>query len=955
MKPNNPVSVVLLGNALALAGALAQSAPPAPVTGQEAALQMSPFVVQTDQDTGYVAANTLAGSRLNTSLKDTAASISVFTSEFMSDIGAFELSEVVRYAVNVEFQLDDDRAVNPNGNETVTAYQTYRVRGLKASVAQNYFRSSLPTESALVERIEDSRGPNSVLFGIASPGGLLNSTTKQAQGARSFQKGSFTLGSFNSWRGALDVNRRLLGGKLAVRLNTVYNRTNTFRHWQYQESQRAHLAGKYLLSDRTSIRAEFERGQINSNQPRADNLTNSVLLWHDSGRPTFATQTANAALGVTRQSTAVTAPRVTVISNNGVAQAMRGTLITSSAGRGGTGTLTEPGLTDDSINIGGPKQDRFSRFNQFSAYVEHRFARHTFLEVAYNHQDHTFDRHDPQVNSPQLLRGDPNQFMNDNTRNPYAGQLYLEGGWQRSLSDDVSDTGRIMISTELDARKWGNYRVAVLTEYDKSFTGSATYREMWVDAGTGLAAFNAMPENTANLVYRRTYLNEGDWKGYHIDGPGKGGLFQNIRDPITGRTLSSDWIPSSGSSPREVYTTTKSYMAAAQARYFEGRLIFAGGIRRDELDEYQQGRMRDARGVWIEARDPDRADPTQTAAWASNVGTNKTLGVVYHATPWLSVFYNKADNISLPARGQTRLPDDGTPGVRIPLEPPKGKGQDVGLAIEMFGGKVQTRATYYTTSGEKQSTTSPGPLIEANQRVIDALRSAGRIGAAEAASRLILGSHGLFDHKSEGLEFQTTVNVTRQFRLQGSYSYTKVSQENQYLEWRAWHAQNVDFLSKVNTTGVVTSTGRTVAEEIVFYQTTDNGLNEYIESDGSLKLGSRHHKMSFFMRYDFREGWLKGAYAGGGYTYQSKMFTGENPQRAKVWSPSRDGADAVGGYSFRGLPRNRALSVQLNIMNVFNDRTPIITRYSWETGTQRVFRRLPQAPLTWRLTTNFEF
>jgi len=128
MKPSKPITVVLLGHALVLAGAYAQSASPTPTTGQETALQMSPFVVQTDQDAGYVAMNTLAGSRLNTSLKDTAASISVFTSEFMSDIGAFELSEVVRYAVNVEFQLDDDRAVNPNGNETVTAYQTYRVR-----------------------------------------------------------------------------------------------------------------------------------------------------------------------------------------------------------------------------------------------------------------------------------------------------------------------------------------------------------------------------------------------------------------------------------------------------------------------------------------------------------------------------------------------------------------------------------------------------------------------------------------------------------------------------------------------------------------------------------------------------------------------------------------------------------------------------------------------------------
>ena len=86
-------------------------------------------------------------------------------------------------------------------------------------------------------------------------------------------------------------------------------------------------------------------------------------------------------------------------------------------------------------------------------------------------------------------------------------------------------------------------------------------------------------------------------------------------------------------------------MAAAQARYFQGKLIIAGGVRRDELDEYQQGRMRDARGVWIEARDPDQADPTQAPAWASNVGTNKTLGVVYHATPWLSVFYNYLERL----------------------------------------------------------------------------------------------------------------------------------------------------------------------------------------------------------------------------------------------------------------------------------------------------------------------
>ena len=76
-------------------------------------IELSPFVVSDDQDTGYLAANSLAGSRLNTPLKDTAATISVFTSEFLSDIGAFDISEAMHYAVNVEYQLDDNRAASP--------------------------------------------------------------------------------------------------------------------------------------------------------------------------------------------------------------------------------------------------------------------------------------------------------------------------------------------------------------------------------------------------------------------------------------------------------------------------------------------------------------------------------------------------------------------------------------------------------------------------------------------------------------------------------------------------------------------------------------------------------------------------------------------------------------------------------------------------------------------------
>jgi iron complex outermembrane receptor protein len=941
----------------ALVTARAQTAPSAtPTPRTDSVVELSPFLVQTDRDTGYLAANTLAGSRLNTALRDTPASISVFTSEFMSDLGAFSLGEVVRYAANVEFQLDDDRATNPNGNETVQGYASYRVRGLRASAAQNYFRWSLPIETGIVERIEDSRGPNSVLFGIASPGGLLNSATKRAQTGRTFRTAALSAGSHGSGRAALDFNQRLAGGRGAVRLNTVFNRTNTFRHWQYQESKIAHLAGGFRLSERTQFRAEVQHGQIDSNQPRADNLLNAFQLWVDAGRPTNATQTANAALGTVRLSTNAATPRPTFISNDGSLFAMRGTFSTLAGGPAGSGVVLDPRYTDPSINIGGSAQDRSSRFNALSAFVEHRVAKTTFLELAFNHQDHVFDRYDPQVETPQRLRGDPNQLNNDGTRNPFVGRLYLEGGWQRLYSRESSDTGRLMLSTERDLRRWGHYRVATLLEYEKSFGGSVNYREMWTDAATGLPAFNSQPENTANVAFRRTYPIEGDWPTYQLNGPGRSGLFHRVYDPITARTLSSAWFPTSGSSPREIYTTQKAGMIAGQARYFGGRLVLAAGLRRDDLDESIVGRRRDPRtGEWIVARDPATADPTQRPTSANNVGRNQTVGAVWHATRWLSAFYNQADNISLPSRGATRLPDDGTPGNPIPVEPPRGRGRDFGLALDLLGGALYARATYYTTSGESQSTTSPSPVVDANVRIMDALRTAGRISQAERDTRVLVGSQGRFDHTSEGLELQVTANATRAWRFQANYSYTDAVEENLFPEWRAWHEQNLRFLAGINTTGVVTSAARTIAQEVDFYLNTTSGLQEYIENDGGTKRGTRRHKANVFTRYTFASGWLRGAYLGGGVNYQSKLFTGLDPANREIWSPSYWRADAVAGYAVRGLPRDRRLSFQLNVYNLFDDRDALIIRYSWETGVQRIFRTIPQPPIEWRFTTNLEF
>src|SRR2546429_318795 len=76
---------------------LAQTTPPAnraasdaekDKTEKDGSIELSPFVVNEERDTGYAATDSLAGTRLRTPLKDIAASVSVITKDFLNDIGA---------------------------------------------------------------------------------------------------------------------------------------------------------------------------------------------------------------------------------------------------------------------------------------------------------------------------------------------------------------------------------------------------------------------------------------------------------------------------------------------------------------------------------------------------------------------------------------------------------------------------------------------------------------------------------------------------------------------------------------------------------------------------------------------------------------------------------------------------------------------------------------------------
>ena len=109
----------VFASSASLAGAQAVPNPSATPTSPAAApktadpespvVELSPFEVRADNDVGYQAGNTTSGSRLNSRLKEPRASGSPFTPEFVADIAASNIQEMLGHANHGEVEFEDSQ------------------------------------------------------------------------------------------------------------------------------------------------------------------------------------------------------------------------------------------------------------------------------------------------------------------------------------------------------------------------------------------------------------------------------------------------------------------------------------------------------------------------------------------------------------------------------------------------------------------------------------------------------------------------------------------------------------------------------------------------------------------------------------------------------------------------------------------------------------------------------
>lgn len=103
------LAIAWCATALSLHAQSAPATPTSPAASDESVLTLSPFQVDARGDVGYLAQNTLSGSRMNAALKDTPAPISVFTKEFIDDVSVDLVKDLMLYSVNMTPELAGGR------------------------------------------------------------------------------------------------------------------------------------------------------------------------------------------------------------------------------------------------------------------------------------------------------------------------------------------------------------------------------------------------------------------------------------------------------------------------------------------------------------------------------------------------------------------------------------------------------------------------------------------------------------------------------------------------------------------------------------------------------------------------------------------------------------------------------------------------------------------------------
>lgn len=233
--------------------AFAQTAPAA----SAATIELPAFTVSTSKDVGYRAGNSVSATRIDTPIKDLPFTISAFTEQFITDIGALDLQDILRFAPGV---TSGDKAFAAGNNR-------FSIRGFDGDVPpqRNGFSGNRNVDTANVTRVEVIKGPASLLYGQIIPGGTVNYITKRPT-AKQFISIKQSFGNHSDHRTVIDVNVPVTS-QLGIRVVASKDQAPQWAEFQDTESTLIAPSVAVQLTPNISLIIDYEKLEKNETPP----------------------------------------------------------------------------------------------------------------------------------------------------------------------------------------------------------------------------------------------------------------------------------------------------------------------------------------------------------------------------------------------------------------------------------------------------------------------------------------------------------------------------------------------------------------------------------------------------------------------------------------------------------------------------------------------------------------
>ncbi|MGC9449929.1 MAG: TonB-dependent siderophore receptor [Oceanipulchritudo sp.] len=241
--------------------------------------ELGEFEVSATQS-GYYSTNSLSAYRVNTPVKDLPFNMEIFTAEFVDDIKASDLEDVLYWAPGVN--------TYGSGNFRDVGSDSYSIRGLKASrPKRNGFTRYYMMDSTNIAQVEVVKGPVSALFGTSEPGGIINYITKKPM----TEFGGSVKLDYGSWdfrKTQLEVTGPLMDNKAVLyRFDAAHLNRHGYR--DFEDETRSFIAPVIEIrpADDWMIRVDYEYSKSDATPSSPLPIWNpdAYARWLESGSP----------------------------------------------------------------------------------------------------------------------------------------------------------------------------------------------------------------------------------------------------------------------------------------------------------------------------------------------------------------------------------------------------------------------------------------------------------------------------------------------------------------------------------------------------------------------------------------------------------------------------------------------------------------------------------------------